>query len=141
MVIERVPRYDLRGKELLKTQEKYYLSDVGLFHAINGRSSTYLSGVLENIVYHELVSHGYRVTIGKNAKQEVDFVAERDHQRLYLQVSAHITDAGTAKREFGAFHEIKDNYPKYILTLDKDFLPSQDEVECKFLPEFILESL
>ena len=138
MVIERVQRYDLRGKELLKTQEKLYLSDIGLLYAINGRSGTYLSGVLENVVYHELVSHGYRVSIGKNNDKEIDFIAEHDHQKMYLQVAAHITDRKTAEREYGAFDGIKDNYPKYVLTLDKDFLHNKDGIEGKWLPEFVL---
>lgn len=139
MVIERVPRYDLRGKEVLKTQEKYYLSDIGLLYAINGRSGTYLSGVLENVVYHELVSYGYAVTIGKNGNHEIDFVAERDHRKMYLQVAAHVDDKMTAEREFGAFRGLKDNYPKYVLTLDREFLHNEDGIEARWLPEFVLE--
>ena len=138
MIIEKIKRYDLRGKELLKTQEKYYLADVGLLYAINGRSSTYLSGVLENLVYHELVSHGYKVYVGKNGSQEIDFIAEQSHQKIYLQVAAHISDKSTAEREFGALRNIQDNFPKYVLTLDQDFLHSEDGVEAKYLPEFIL---
>lgn len=138
MAIERVPRYDLRGKKLLKTQEKYYLSDVGLLYAINGRSGTYLSGVLENIVYHELVSHGYTVTIGKNGEKEIDFVAERDHKKMYIQVAAHVDDKETAKREFGAFRGITDNYPKYVLSLDRNMIHSEDGIEGRWVPEFVL---
>lgn len=138
MIVERVQRYDLRGKELLKTYEKYYLSDVGLLYAINGRSSTYLSGVLENIVYHELVSHGYTVAIGKNGDKEIDFVAEREHQKMYIQVAAHIDDKATALREFGAFAGIEDNYPKYILTLNQNTLHEEGGVKEQYLPEFIL---
>lgn len=141
MVIERVKRYDLRGKEILKTQEKYYLSDIGLLYAINGRSSTYLSGVLENLVYHELVSHGYQVYIGKYNDKEVDFVAERNHEKMYFQVSAHISDKSTAEREFNALRSIQDNYPKYVLTLDKDFLHSENGIQAKYLPDFILNKL
>lgn len=139
MVIDRVPRYDMRGKELLKTQEKYYLADVGLLYAINGRSGTYLSGVLENLVYHELISHGYKVTIGKNNEREIDFVAEREHNRMYIQVAAHITDRETTEREFGAFRGIDDNYPKYVLTLDRDFLHDESGIVAKYLPEFVLQ--
>ena len=139
MIIEKIKRYDLRGKELLKTQEKYYLADIGLLYAINGRSSTYLSGVLENLVYHELVSHGYKVYVGKNGSQEIDFIAERNHQKIYLQVAAHISDKSTAEREFGALRNIQDNFPKYVLTLDQDFLHSEDGIEAKYLPEFILD--
>ena len=141
MVIERVKRYDLRGKELLKTQEKCYLADIGLLYAINGRSSTYLSGVLENLVYHELISHGYQVYIGKNDDKEIDFIAERDHSKIYLQVAAHISDKTTAEREFSALRGIQDNFPKYILTLDQTFLHSEDGIESKYLPDFILNEL
>ena len=141
MVIERVQRYDIRGKELLKTQEKFYLSDIGLLYAINGRSDTYLSGVLENIVYHELVSHGYKVAIGKNGEKEIDFIAERDHQKMYIQVAVSTADKATAEREFGAFDSIDDNYPKYVLTLDKDGIHSENGIEGRYLPEFILEEL
>lgn len=141
MIIERVKRYDLRGKELLKTQEKCYLSDIGLLYAINGRSNTYLSGALENLVYHELVSHGYQVYIGKNDNKEIDFIAERDHQKLYLQVSAHISDKPTAEREFSALRGIQDNFPKYVLTLDQNFLHSEAGVTSKYLPDFLLNEL
>lgn len=140
LIIDRVQRFDLRGKELLKTQEKYYLSDFSMLYAINGRSNTYLSGVLENAVYHELVSHGYAVSIGKNGDKEIDFVAEKDHKRIYLQVAAHLTDRSTIEREFSAFQGITDNYPKYILTLD-DWVHTQDGIETKFLPDFILNEL
>ena len=129
MIIEKIKRYDLRGKELLKTQEKYYLADIGLLYAINGRSNTYLSGVLENLVYHELVSHGYKVYVGKNGSQEIDFIAEQSHQKIYLQVAAHISDKSTTEREFGALRNIQDNFPKYVLTLDQDFLHSEDGVD------------
>ena len=138
MIIDRVQRYDLRGKEILKTQEKYYLADIGLLYAINGRSNTYLSGVLENTVYHELISHGYKVYIGKNDDKEVDFIAEKDHSRIYLQVAAHLTDKQTTEREFSALRTISDNYPKYVLTLDQDFLHSEAGIETKYLPDFIL---
>lgn len=138
LIIERVPRYDLRGKELLKTQEKYYLADIGLLYAINGRSSTYLSGILENIVYHELISHGYKVAIGKNGTKEIDFIAELDHKKMYLQISAHLSDKTTFDREFGAFQGLTDNYPKYILTLDHSLLPSQNGIESLYLPDFLL---
>lgn len=138
MIIDRVQRYDLRGKEILKTQEKYYLADIGLLYAINGRSNTYLSGVLENTVYHELISHGYKVYIGKNDDKEVDFIAEKDHSKMYLQIATHLTDKQTTEREFSALRTISDNYPKYVLTLDQDFHHSEAGIETRYLPDFIL---
>lgn len=141
-VIERVRRYDLRGKVHLKTDEKFYLGDISLLYALNGRSNTYLSGLLENIVYHELISHGYNVTIGRNGEAEIDFVAEKNHQTMYLQVAASTADRKTSEREFGAFSGIDDNYPKYVLTLDDPKIPeSHNGIERKFLPEFILSQL
>lgn len=139
LVIERVQRADLRGKEILKTQEKYYLSDVGLLYAINGRSRTYLSGALENVAYHELASHGHKVYIGKNGDKEIDFVAEKDRRRMYIQVAAYLADRETVEREFGAFAGITDGYPKYVLTLDRDWDHEQDGIRQMYLPEFLLK--
>ena len=141
LIVERVQRLDIRGKEQLKTQEKYYASDVSLLYAMNGRSETYLSGALENAVYHELIAKGYAVGIGKNGDKEIDFVAEKDHQKIYLQVSAHLDSKETSEREFGAFAGIEDNYPKYVLTLDDEWTETHQGIEQKFLPEFILKEL
>ncbi|MBQ9017130.1 ATP-binding protein [Candidatus Saccharibacteria bacterium] len=141
LIIERVSRLDLRGKEQLKTQEKYYASDIAFLYALNGRSETYLSGVLENVVYHELIAKGYTVGIGKNGEKEIDFVAEKDHKRIYLQVAAHLDSRSTSEREFGAFDGIEDNYPKYVLTLDDDWAEEHQGIEQKFLPDFLLNDL
>ena len=97
--------------------------------------------MLENLVCHELVSHGYTVTIGKNDEREIDFMAEREHNKIYIQVAAHIADRETADREFEAFWGIDDNYPKYVLTLDRDFLHNESGVMAKYLPEFVLSEL
>ena len=139
-VIQRVERYDLRGKTVMKVQEKYYLGDVGLLYALNGRKNSYLPGVLENLVYLELVSKGYEVHIGKNGDREIDFVAEKKGRKLYLQVVAHMYEPKTAEREYAAFKGIEDNYPKYILTLDEEGEGDEREgIEVKYLPEFLLE--
>ena len=142
-IVERVSRFDIRGKAILKTNEKFFLGDIGLLYVVNGRKPSYLSGILENIVYHELISHGYSVTIGKNENQEVDFIAEKNHQKLYLQVSAHLNDQSTMDREFNALETIDDNYPKYVLTLDNnpDWMENRNGIEQKHLPDFILNSL
>ncbi|MBR3415050.1 ATP-binding protein [Candidatus Saccharibacteria bacterium] len=141
LIVERVQRFDIRGKEQLKTQEKYYASDVSLLYAVNGRSETYLSGVLENVVYHELIAKGYEVGIGKNGEKEIDFIAEKAHKKIYLQVAAHLDSKETSEREFGAFAGIEDNYPKYVLTLDDEWIETHQGAEQKFLPEFILKEL
>lgn len=138
-VIQRVNRYDIRGRELLKTQEKFYLGDIGLLYAVNDRNGSYLSGLLENVVYHELIAKGYKVRIGRNGEKEIDFIAERRGELMYLQVAAHITDEATSEREFSAFAGIDDNYPKYVLTLDENWLESHDGITQQFLPQFLLD--
>lgn len=138
-VIERVQRYDLRGKALLKTQEKYFLGDVGLLYAVNGRRISYLSGILENVVYHELTARGYTVKVGKNKDKEIDFVAERGQEKIYVQVTAHITERGTMEREYAAFEGIEDNCPKLVLTMDEGWGEERNGVEQKYLPEWLLE--
>jgi predicted AAA+ superfamily ATPase len=140
-VIRRVPRYDLRGKAVLKINEKYFIGDVGLLYAVNGRQMSYRSGVLENVVFNELLSRGYDVKIGKNDQLEIDFVAEKDGQRLYLQVAANLTNQDTIDREFRAFQGIADNYPKYVLSLDEQWGENRDGVQQRYLPEFLLENL
>ena len=140
-VITRIPRYDLRGKNILKTHEKFFLGDIGLLYAVNGRNLSCIPGILENIVLNELLSHDFSVYIGKNDQKEIDFVAEKDHKRIYIQVATTLSNADTASREFSAFENISDNYPKYILTLDKSWSENRDGIEQKFLPEFILENL
>ena len=81
------------------------------------------------------------MTIGKNDEREIDFMAEREHNKIYIQVAAHIADRETADREFEAFWGIDDNYPKYVLTLDRDFLHNESGVMAKYLPEFVLSEL
>ena len=141
LVIERVSRYDVRGKALLKTQEKFFLSDIGLLYALNGRQNSYLSGILENVVYHELISKGYEVHLGKNGDKEIDFVAERGGERIYIQVTAHLDRDETVKREFGAFEGIDDNYPKFVVSLDRGDGWGRDwnGIQHWYLPEFLLE--
>jgi len=139
--IARVRRCDLRGKEILKTNEKVFLGDVGLLYAVNGRNATTRPGVLENVVYNELLSHGHKVYVGKNAEKEVDFVAEKGGGRMYLQVALTMSSTETVEREFAAFEGVNDNYPKYVLTLDRVWGENRDGVVQKFLPDFLLEEL
>lgn len=138
-VIYEVKRYDVRGKALLKTQEKYYLGDVGLLYALNGRKDSYKNGILENLVFLELISKGYEVHIGKNQNQEIDFIAEKKGKKLYLQVAVEATTEEARAREFGAFDGISDNYPKYVLTLENSNGDEQNGVIKRYLPEFLLE--
>ncbi|MDO4742277.1 MAG: ATP-binding protein [Candidatus Saccharibacteria bacterium] len=143
LVIKRVSRYDLRGKVILKTQEKFFLTDIGFLYAVNGRGESYKSGILENIVYHELISHGYKVYLGKNDTKEIDFVAEKNHSPIYIQVTSTLDSDETINREFSAFDKITDNYPKYVVSMDKLDAWNKDRngIKHKYLPKFILEDL
>jgi predicted AAA+ superfamily ATPase len=137
--IRKAERYDVRGKSILKTQEKYYLGDHSLLFAVNGRKLSHISGILENIVYNELIRKGYDVYIGKNGDKEIDFVAKKSNKTLYLQVATHLDSKSTIDREFGVFKGISDNHPKIVLSLDKGFSENQNGIEQKFLPDFLLE--
>ena len=125
-LITRVQRYDIKGSELLKTQEKYYLADTGLQHAVFGYRDRHISGILENIVYNELVRRGYTVYIGKLDTREVDFIAEQPHHKLYVQVAFKLESEETVQREFAPLLAIRDSYPKFVVTMDPYF---QDTIE------------
>ena len=125
-LITRVQRYDIKGRELLKTQEKYYLADTGLQHAVFGYRDRHISGILENIVYNELVRRGYTVYIGKLDTREVDFIAEQPHHKLYVQVAFKLESEETVQREFAPLLAIRDSYPKFVVTMDPHF---QDTIE------------
>ncbi|WP_320122192.1 ATP-binding protein [uncultured Sphaerochaeta sp.] len=125
-LITRVQRYDIKGRELLKTQEKYYLADTGLQHAVFGYRDRHISGILENIVYNELVRRGYTVYIGKLDTREVDFIAEQPHHKLYVQVAFKLESEETVQREFASLLAIRDSYPKFVVTMDPHF---QDTIE------------
>ena len=117
-LLHRCIRYDLQGRELLKTQEKFYLADVALRYSVLGYDADSVAASLENIVYLELCRRGYTVNVGKTDGGEIDFVAERQNEKLYVQVTQEIRSEKTAKREYERLLEIRDNYPKYVLTTD-----------------------
>ena len=117
-LLHRCIRYDLQGRELLKTQEKFYLADVALRYSVLGYDADSVAASLENIVYLELCRRGYTVNVGKTDGGEIDFVAERQSEKLYVQVTQEIRSEKTAKREYERLLEIRDNYPKYVLTTD-----------------------
>lgn len=112
-------RFDIQGKELLKTNKKYYIVDVGLRNYLLAKNSLDLGFALENIVFLELKRRGYKVNVGKLGVKEVDFVVQKNGVKEYYQVSANVSDATTFEREISPLKQIKDNYKKIILTLDK----------------------
>lgn len=117
-ILHRCSRYDIGGKELLKTQEKFYLADSSFKYSVLGYNDQSVSAMLENVVYLELLRRGYEVCIGKTNGGEIDFIATRQNDKLYIQITKEIKSEKTEKREYDRLLEIEDNYPKYLLTTD-----------------------
>lgn len=138
MLINKVDRYDIRGKRILNGKYKYYLTDLGLGQVKNIGKRPQLGAYLENIVYNELISRGYDVKIGNLEKAEIDFIATRFKEKIYIQVAYILADDTVIDREFGAYKGIEDNYPKYVLTMDKhDF--SQEGIIHKNVIDWLLD--
>lgn len=135
-IIYPCQRYDLRGKTLLKTQEKYYLADVSLKYSLLGYNRKMLDGALENIVFLELKRRGYDVCIGKNEAREIDFVATRRDERLYVQVCVQLPS--DSDREVGNLMELPDHYPKYVVTLDRMATGNENGVKIVHLSGFLM---
>ena len=119
LLIRKVYRYDVHGKAVLKTLNKYYVTDLGIAQIKNNKTEIDKSYAIENIVYNELIIKGYDVFTGKTKKGEIDFVATKPNKKIYIQVAFSIPNEETKKREFGAYDNINDNYPKYVISLDK----------------------
>lgn len=118
-ILHRCLRYDLKGRELLKTQEKFYLADTALRYSVLGYDDNTVAAMLENVVYLELCRRGYRVDIGKTPVGEIDFVATRQNEKVYIQVTQQISSPETEKREYARLLDIDDNFPKYVLRTDE----------------------
>ena len=138
MLINKADRYDIRGKRILSGKYKYYLTDLGIGQVKNIGKRQQLGAYLENIVYNELISRGYDVKVGNLEKGEVDFIAIRFKEKIYIQVAYILADDSVIDREFGVYKEIQDNYPKYVLTMDKhDF--SQNGIIHKNVIDWLLQ--
>ena len=118
-IIKKVQRYDTVGKQILKSSEKYYLTDHGFRNAMGYSNEKDIERVLENILYIELISRGYKVNIGKCDQYEIDFIAEKSNKKEYYQVSYLMETEETRVREFGVYDKINDNFPNYVLSMDK----------------------
>jgi predicted AAA+ superfamily ATPase len=119
-IVYQAKRYDIKGKQYLKTLEKYYIVDIGLRNAMLGNTGKDVGHVLENVIYLELIRRGYDVYIGKVDDVEVDFVIKDEQGTKYIQVAASVRDENTLKRELKPLQKIQDHYPKCIMTLDRD---------------------
>ncbi len=136
-LLHKVPRQDLVGKKLLKIQEKIFITDHGLRQAIYGKNLQHIDKVLENVIFTELLRRGYKITIGKYQDKEIDFVAEKGSMKAYYQVCYLLASEDVIKREFSVLEGIRDNYPKYVLSLDKfDF--SRNGIIHKNIRDFLL---
>lgn len=139
-LLHRCSRYDLQGKEILKTQEKFYLADVALRYSVLGYSEETVASGLENIVYLELCRRGYTVYIGKFGDSEIDFVAERQNEKLYVQVTQEIRTEKTERREYERLLQIKDNYPKYVLRTDLFADGNYEGIKTMHIADFLLSN-
>ena len=132
-------RYDVKGKKILSTQYKYYAVDMGLRNFVLGSYNSDLGRILENIVYIELKSRGYDVSIGKVGEYEVDFVAKKTDEIIYYQITQSLIDNNTYEREMRPLLLINDNYPKYILSMDKVIMGNDKGIKHMNIIEFLLE--
>ena len=134
----QVKRQDLQGKKILTVNEKYYVADHGIREAVFGGNRKDINLVLENMVYLELLRRDYTVTVGKVGDKEIDFVCENQGNKLYVQVAYLLASEETIQREFGVYHQIRDNFPKYVVTLD-EFDMSRDGIKHRNIRDFLLE--
>ena len=139
-ILYRCSRYDIQGKELLKTQEKFYLADTALRYSVLGYTQTSVAAMLENVVYLELRRRGYSVNIGKTPDGEIDFIAQKQSEKLYVQVTREITSSETEQREYSRLLEIRDNYPKYLLTTDNFAGGNYEGIKTMHVADFLLSS-
>lgn len=133
----QVKREDLQGKQILASNEKYYLADHGIREAVFGGNMKEINLTLENIVYLELLRRGYEVTVGRIGDKEIDFVCHKRNDKLYIQVAYLLASDDTIRREFGAYDNIRDNFPKYVISLD-EFDMSRNGIKHRNIRDFLL---
>jgi len=139
-ILHRCSRYDLQGKEILKTQEKFYVCDSAMRYSVLGYTPDSVAAMLENIVYLELLRRGYDVNIGQTVDGEIDFVAKRQENKLYIQIAQKIESQETEKREYGRLLDIRDNYPKYVLRTDEFAGGNYEGIKTMHIADFLLSN-
>ena len=138
-IVYRANRYDIQGKEVLKTQEKYFVADPALKYSVLGFNATSVSAMLENIVYFEMLRRGFEVYVGHAGGKEIDFVGIDKDKKMYVQVCRQIPESESGKdREIGNLQRIKDNHPKYVVTLDDFAEGNADGIKLVHLSDFLL---
>lgn len=137
-LLHRCSRYDLQGKEILKTQEKFYLADTSMRYSVLGYNSDTIASSLENVVYLELCRRGYNVNVGKTQEGEIDFIATRQNEKIYIQVSQEINSEKTEHREYGRLLHISDNHPKYVLLTNNYAGGNYQGIKTMHVADFLL---
>ena len=137
-IIYRIPRYDLKGKEILKTLEKYFVGDQSIVYAVMGYKDRIISGLLENIVMLELMRRGYRVYTGRSDEREIDFIALKGDRNVYVQVAFRMEGQVTIDREFSPLLEIRDHHPKYVVTMDDVWHDNIEGIRHMHIADFLL---
>ena len=140
LIIKKIYRYNIHGKAILKTLNKYYMTDLGIAQIKNNNFEINKSFAIENVVYNELLERGYEVYIGKTRDGEIDFIATKTDEKLYFQVAYLLEKESTIEREFGAFDGINDDVPKYVISLDKENL-SRNGIIHKNIIDWLLEKM
>jgi uncharacterized protein len=130
----------MKGKEILKTQEKFYASDVSIVYATMGYRDRIVGGILENIVFLELKRRDYKVYIGKLDNQEIDFIGEKNGKKIYVQVAYKLENKQTTDREFGNLLQIDDQYPKFVVTMDDFWKEDINGVRHFYISDFLLST-
>ena len=139
-ILHRCSRFDVQGKEILKTQEKFYLADPALRYSVLGYSPDSVSAMLENVIYLELLRRGYEVYVGKLDNTEIDFIAVKQENKVYIQVAQEIGSPATERREYGRLLDIRDNYPKYVLRTDVFAGGNYEGIKTMHIADFLLSN-
>lgn len=138
-MFHKVNRYDLKGKKWLEINNKFYSGDIGLRNGLIGYRENDISGVLENLIYLELIRRGYKVGTGViSGGGEIDFIAEKQNEKIYIQVTYLLASESTVKREFGSLEAINDNYKKIVLSLDKFYPEDRNGIQRQYIPDFCI---
>jgi predicted AAA+ superfamily ATPase len=134
----KVQRYDMKGKKVFEINEKYFVGDIGMRHAVLSYRESDIAGFLENLVFLEIKLRGYKVYIGKIGDKEIDFIAEKNGKRVYIQVTYLLASQETIAREFAPLKEVRDNYPKYVLSMDTILGNDFDGIKRMNIVDFLL---
>ena len=138
LLIDKAPRYDIKGRKLLEFFDKVFLNDIGLRHGLIGYRERDINGLLENIVFKELQARGYKMSIGVIDQMEIDFIAEKQNDKKYIQVCYSLGNEAAIEREFGNLEKIKDNYEKIVISMDRFFPAERNGIIHRYVIDFLL---